>query len=105
MGVNVQLSKQQINQIASSISLKEISDYVKAHQKEYEEFLKKEEKQKKKTEEQNFSSDNSVWKFYTDETICKVNINSNMKGSEQQNEKSICQNTRKIEIRQEEIHF
>ena len=104
MGLNVQLTTQQINQIASSILLKDISDYVKAHQKEYEKFLK-EEQQKQKTEEQNFTDNDSVWNFYTDETICKVNINNNMKGSELENGKSICQNTRKIEIRQEEIHF
>ncbi len=76
MGIKVQLSTKQINQIASSISLKEVSDYVKAHQKEYEQFLKEEEQQKR-IEEKNFTNNkNTIWNFYTDDTICKVKLDN-----------------------------
>lgn len=103
MGLNVQLTTQQINQIASSILLTDVKAYIDNHNKEYEHFLQ--EEQNRNTQDKNFTSDNSIWRFYTDETICKVNINKNMKGSELENEKLICKDTGKIEIRQKEIHF
>ena len=76
MGVKVGLRTRQINQIASSISLKEASDYAKAHPKEYELFLQQEEQQKK-TEENNFTNNKcTMWFFYTDDTICKVKLDN-----------------------------
>ena len=72
MGINVQLSTKQINQIAFSISPKKVSDYVEAHQKEYNQFLEEEEKGKNKGN--NFTSNNAIWTFYTDDTICKVKL-------------------------------
>lgn len=75
MGLDIQLSTKQINQIASSISPKEISDYVKAHQKEYELFLQ--EELQNKTAENNFTNNkNSIWTFYKDDTICKVKLDN-----------------------------
>ncbi len=103
MGLNVQLTTQQINQIASSILLTDVKAYIDNHKKEFEQFLQ--EEQNKSTQYNNFTSNNSIWEYYTDETICKININNNMKGCELENEKPICKDTRKIEIRQKEIHF
>lgn len=78
MGLNVQLTTQQINQIASSILLTDVKAYIDTHKKEYEQFLQ--EDQKENSEEKNFTSNNSLWTFFTDDTICKVNINDE-KGS------------------------
>ena len=80
MGLQIGLSLQQINGIASHINKKEVYDYVNSNKEAYEKYLKNEEKQN--TEDKTFASNNSVFSFYTDDTICKVNIDKNyMKGS------------------------
>ena len=48
MPLNIELSPQQINGIASAFSLKEIYDYVNSHQAEYEQYLKEQDKSDKK---------------------------------------------------------
>ncbi len=40
------LTEAQINQIASEITIADVYEYVKSHQKEYQEFLKKELEEK-----------------------------------------------------------
>ena len=43
--LDIKLSPQQIKQIASCISLKDVQDYINTHQTEYEQYLKTEEKE------------------------------------------------------------
>ena len=76
------LSDNQVTQIAKMLylNLEDIKNYIETHQDEYNEFLKEEE-QKEDTEDKTFTNNNSVWQRYTDDTICKVNIDKNkMKG-------------------------
>ena len=79
MGLSVQLTTQQINQIASCILPTDVKAFIDNHKEEYEQFLQKE--QNKNTQDSNFINDTSQWAFYTDDTICKVNLGKNMKGS------------------------
>ena len=48
MVLNFELSPLQIKQIASSIDLKDVKEYIKNHQEEYKQFLK-EEQEKERT--------------------------------------------------------
>lgn len=75
------LSENQVSQIAQMLylNLDDIENYIETHQDEYNKFL---EELKENTEDKDFVSNNSVWQQYTDDTICKVNIDKNkMKGS------------------------
>lgn len=49
MSIEIALSPLQIKQIASSISLKDIAEYIENHKKGYEQFLLEEEKQEDRT--------------------------------------------------------
>lgn len=72
MGLNIELSPQQINGIASYINLKDIQNYIDAHKKEYEQYLK---------EEQN-KQYNKQFKRYTTEKIRdSTNIRKKFKNS------------------------
>lgn len=77
--MDFKLSNNQVTQIAKMLylNLEEIKNYIETHQAEYNEFL--EEEQKENTEDKDFVSNNSVWQQYTDDTICKVNIDTNIK--------------------------
>lgn len=48
--INFELSPLQIKQIASSIDLKDVKEYIENHKEEYEQFLK-EEQEKERTKE------------------------------------------------------
>ncbi len=72
MKLDIQFSSQQINDFASGFLLTDIKALIGEHQKEIEEIMKEEQ-----TEDNNFTNDNSVWHFYTDNAICKVKLNNN----------------------------
>ena len=48
MVLDFKLSPLQIKQIASSVDLKDIKEYVENHKEEYEQFLKEQEKKRKR---------------------------------------------------------
>lgn len=48
MPIEISLSPLQIKQIASSIDLKDIKEYVENHKEEYEQFLEEQEKKRKR---------------------------------------------------------
>lgn len=75
MLLDIQLSTQQIKQIAKmlSLNLEDIKNYIDTHKEENKQFLKEEQKNVKDKKDTN---DNSVWTVYTDDTICKVKIDT-----------------------------
>lgn len=64
MSLHFDLSTQDIKNIASYIDLQDIKKYTANYKDE-------------NTEDKNFTSDISLWLGYTDDTICKVNIDKN----------------------------
>ena len=83
MVLDFKMSENQISQIAKMLylNLEDIKKDIKTYQGEYNEFLKKEE-QNQDTEDENFASNNCEYRQYTDDTICRINIDKNyMKGS------------------------
>ncbi len=72
MKLDIQFTTQQINDFASGFLLTDIKALIEKHQKEIEKIIKEEQ-----TEDNNFTSDNSVWTFYTDNAICKVKLDKN----------------------------
>ena len=80
MDLQLKLSQNQISQIAKmlSLNLQDIKHYIDTHKEENEQFLKEEERQKN-TEDKKGTNDNSVWTIYTDDTICKVKIDTSKK--------------------------
>lgn len=80
MNLEFELNQNQISQIAEMLylNLEEIKNYIENHQEEYNEFLK--EEQKENTNDKYFANNNFEWKQYTDDTICKINIDTKQGG-------------------------
>lgn len=94
MNLQFELSTQQIKNIASCISLKDVQDYIESHKEEYEQILKEEETRdtidNTSNKQKKYSNDySSIWSQYIDDVSCTVNTNRNMKGSEK-NGRFIC---------------
>lgn len=67
MSLHFDLSTQDIKNIASYINLQDIKKYTANYRDE-------------NTEDKNFTNSKALWSFYKDDTICIVNINTNIKG-------------------------
>lgn len=89
MELDVQLSTKQIKQIASYISLQNIQEYLEYHKEENEQFLSEDENNED-TEDKTFTSNNSIWSFYTDDTTCEVVINKFRKGENENECNNLC---------------
>lgn len=68
MKIDVQLSKQQIEQFASCIDPKDVKEYINNHKEDYEKFLQNEHKDDIDT------MDNAEWIQQGDKLICKVKL-------------------------------
>ncbi len=80
MNLQFELNTQQIKDIASCISLKDVHNYIENHKEEYEQFLKNEEQQENTEEYENNKKDyHTIWQKYIDDTVCIVPINGGTK--------------------------
>ena len=78
--MDFKLSENQVSKFAKMLylNLEEIKNYIENHQEEYNEFLT--EEQKENTNDKYFTNNNFEWRQYTDDTICKINIDTKQGG-------------------------